>query len=604
MGDPSGTDVVLRQSLETARARIKANPWLLLVLALSLALNLWGNRWGQPEQWHPDEITDRTKGMVGRRTVNPGFAFYGGMHYFTLALGAVVPAAVYARVLDPPPEREPDVQAYRTWVDRHTVRVSRAARGISGVMATLVVWIVYALGALLYSRSTGLLAALLLAVCPYFVAVAHFATVDMAANLWYWLGCLLCILLWRRDWPGWYWLAALVAGLAVGTKLDRGVIVIPFLLAHFFRGEGVRPMRLAGCAAIGALAYTLVNPWLIVSPFDFVDGTTRELFFNGLRPPVSRGGAWLDVLRKLGAGMTWPLLAVAAAGCLYAIVGAVSGRRRREAYLLLAMFLPFAFAYASNVLLAWYVPLLLPALVLFAAHGSTSVVSALSGRGRRLALATVAGVAAFALLNSIELTLQFSRESRYLAAEWIQQHVPSGATVELGSRAPWLARERYSIARRPVVFTRTDYFVPVRERLDRDPFYGRVRATILQLEQRFAPSLGIAVRERPYRAWFDYLDASPAPPREGPAVVSSRYRVFVGEGESALIARLRRPDSGYRLVAAFRFRGVLRPTPTFPFLNPEVLIFERIASATERGGTVYNAPYPTRHDDRRESSPR
>ena len=522
--------------------------------------------------------------MVGHRTVNPGFAFYGGMHYFTLALGAVVPAAVYARVLDPAPDRERDVQAYQNWVDGHTVRVSRLARGISAVMATLVVWIVYALGALLYSRSTGLLAALLLAVCPYFVAVAHFATVDMAANLWYWLGCLLCILLWRRDGAGWYWLAALVAGLAVGTKLDRGLIVVPFLLAHFFRGEGVRPLRLAGCAALGALAYTLVNPWLLVSPFDFIDGTTRDLFFNAVRVPIARGGAALDMLRKLGAGMTWPLLAVSAAGLIYAIVGAVTGRKRREVFLLSAMLLPFVFTYASNVLYAWYVPLLLPALTLFAAYGSTSAVSALGGRGRRPAMAAVAGVAAFALLNSIELTLQFRRESRYLAAEWMDQHVPAGATVEIGSRPPVLGRERYRIVRRRSVFAQYDYYASTRERLEQDPFYGRIRATILQLERQLAPSLGLAVRQRPYRAWFDYLDASPAPPEEGSTIVPSQYKVFVGEGESALIRRLRRPDSGYSLVQAFRFRGVLRKTPTFPFLNLEVLIFERTVSTTGHEG--------------------
>ena len=66
---------------------------LFLVLLLSLVLNMWGSYWGTPDSWHPDEITERTITMVQNRTLNSHFFAYGSLHYYVLAVGAVLPAS-------------------------------------------------------------------------------------------------------------------------------------------------------------------------------------------------------------------------------------------------------------------------------------------------------------------------------------------------------------------------------------------------------------------------------------------------------------------------------------------------------------------------------
>ena len=62
------------------------------ITLLSLCLNLWGNSWGLPDRWHPDEISDKATQMVLRRSLDPDFYAYGGLHFYVVAAGAVVPA--------------------------------------------------------------------------------------------------------------------------------------------------------------------------------------------------------------------------------------------------------------------------------------------------------------------------------------------------------------------------------------------------------------------------------------------------------------------------------------------------------------------------------
>src|SRR5262245_43864175 len=172
----------------------RANDFRLLapILVLSLILNVWGNYWGAPKVWHPDELIQRTRTMVGDRTVNPHYFTYGGLHYYVLAIGAIAPIYFHARLFDPP--TRDDSERTQWWERRLMPRIFVAARVISALMSTLVVWIVFIVGRLLFTKTVGYLAALFLTVSMSFVAVAHFATVDSPTNFWYWLSCLFALL--------------------------------------------------------------------------------------------------------------------------------------------------------------------------------------------------------------------------------------------------------------------------------------------------------------------------------------------------------------------------------------------------------------------------
>jgi len=91
-------------------------------------------------------------------------------------------------------------------------------------------------------------------------------------------------------------MAALLSGLAIGLKADR-VVVIAALLAAFVYARPRAHLRDLGVAGILILVgFVIANPSIIITPFGFVDGYTRDLWFNALRSP--RDNEYLALLRN------------------------------------------------------------------------------------------------------------------------------------------------------------------------------------------------------------------------------------------------------------------------------------------------------------------
>ena len=137
-------------------------------------------------------------------------------------------------------------------------------------MSTLLVFCTYLMGNLLFNRIVGILAAMFLSLSAYFVELAHFATVDPAANFWYWVSCLFSLFMWKRGGRSWYILTAVTAGFAIGTKIDRVCIFIPLILSHFLRNEGFQLRKLLRILVLVIFGYIFANPTLLVSFFEFI----------------------------------------------------------------------------------------------------------------------------------------------------------------------------------------------------------------------------------------------------------------------------------------------------------------------------------------------
>jgi hypothetical protein len=296
-----------------------------LIALTSLCLNLGGNSWGTPDRWHPDEMDGVAAGLVAQKTLDPHFFPYGGLHYYVLALTAAIPVGAYNYLFDHKPAPT-DARALAAWRDRKDTRVRLLARATSAVMATLTVVAIFSIAALLFGSTAGILAALFLAVSPYFVLIAHFATVDSAANCWYWLACLLTLLAWKRGVSPWYPLAAFMVGLACGTKLDRVLAVIPWSVAALLWQSQPRLSlrRWLGYALLIPVGYVAANPTLLFSPFEFIDGTTKDLLFNALRGDKTT--SFTQMLADMATGMSAPLFAICAAALGYLCYGLIRGR--------------------------------------------------------------------------------------------------------------------------------------------------------------------------------------------------------------------------------------------------------------------------------------
>lgn len=558
--------------------------FLPMILLLSLVLNLWGNRWGTPNSWHPDEIIRRSIGMVKRRTVNPHHFAYGGLHYYVQAVGAIMPTLVYAEIFDPKPPQS-DTQARNLWTDRQRARMIQTARAISALMSTLVVGITFMIGTILFDKRTGYLAALFLAVSMSFVAIAHFATVDSPANFWYWLSCLFALLLWKRREQRWYFLAAITAGFAIGTKVDHLVIILPLLVSHLLRWEGFVLRRLSPFAILIPLSFVLANPALITAPFEFLDGFTRDLSFNFLLDKA-RPTPLTSILGYANSGLGPPLFAAALAGFAYGLYDlALAKHLPGRIVWLLGTFVPYVLVYLSKPRInVWYIPLLFPPLTILAAYVCIAAASALSRHYALVIRSLIAGIAVYSFLHAVALILQFSNDSRYQAAHWIKQHVPARATILMFNlqSGPVIPQEKYHIIVSPPDRD-TRLSISGRENLIRDRTYQRLREAILTIEQWAGRWSGLPVREQPYRAWFDHVFALYENPSDGPPGISAvetrnpDYVILHDDTHRKALAALKAPKSGYRLIAEFQFINRFGMQPSFSFVNPRVYIFQREA---------------------------
>lgn len=553
-----------------------------LILMLSLTLNLWGNRWGVPDHWHPDEMMGKAIDMFETRTFIPQTFFYGGLHYYVLEVGAVFPVRVYGKLFDPMPKKS-DTANLSKWAERRYDRTIRIGRSISAVMATFQVFLTYLIGNLLFGRTVGILSSLFLGLSPYFIAISHFTTIDTPANFWYWLACYFALMSWKKDSDVWLGLASITAGVTIGAKLDRVVIIFPLLFSCLVRGEGAQYRKLLKSILLIFAGYIMVNPALLLSPFQFLDGTSRDLFFNMGRGGSDATSPFLQILSDMKSGMGLLLFLAALGGLGIAVRNLLVDKDRKEVGWVLVSILPYFLLVGSHFPLPWYVPFFFPALVIFAAYGCQEMQN-IARPFFRMAAKVVTVVIVFAsLLTSISMDLQIAKDSRYLAAKWIEQQIPAGASIAVGDRCPAISKIKFRLTHLTLYRAYDDWgFVRNwRDRLNQNPSYRFIRKTILELEKFKATVSGRPARKEPYKAWFDFtVEKVDATKKESgtdrnPAVEKTDYVVLIDYLDLARISDLMLPNSGYRVIKKFQYRDPFGIQVTFPFVNPEVYVFSR-----------------------------
>lgn len=193
------------------------------------------------------------RAMLDNRTLSPDHFFAYGALYHELAALALLPFA---------------------WLDIGDRAVLLSLRAVSLAAGAVTILLTYALGARLYGPWAGVLAAALLASSAELARwsiTAHPDTLQLALIA----GGLLAVVAVRdRASPGRVTVAALLAGLAFGTKYG-GLFLLPLVLlaaacALVEHGPSGRPLlrRLAFHAALAggvfALTFALTNPYALV----------------------------------------------------------------------------------------------------------------------------------------------------------------------------------------------------------------------------------------------------------------------------------------------------------------------------------------------------
>ena len=279
-------------------------PWtgllLCLIMALGLALRLWGLNW--PGDMHPDEWTSRIVASFAGGNLYYPHPVIWHQAFFLLAGFTYVPAQFLvgklALLLGP------------SYVDIAVIPHLFWGRLVVALLGVVNIWALFRLVlACGLGRAAALVGALLLALSPLLVVHSHYLTVDaplaLAVTLALWAGV--------RLWADPRWWRYLVAGLAMGltltTKANGGLVLASLVLAHLLMVWERRPAWprwllawpgvFAGASALG----------MIVGYPGFILGHENPIFkyaeqvHNFTRPHYAQKISLLN--SPLGDRLTW-----------------------------------------------------------------------------------------------------------------------------------------------------------------------------------------------------------------------------------------------------------------------------------------------------------
>jgi hypothetical protein len=544
-----------------------------MLVAASLILNVFGNTWGAPARWHPDEITGRAIQMVRTSDLNPHHFTYGGFHYYVVAGLAVVPATAFRRLASA--VGLVNETSGRSGSETALVWMMVIARTISALMSAAVVAMTIEIGARIFSLAAGLAAGVLLVLARGFIVIAHYATVDTPANFWYWLACLGTLGIWKTGSRRAYLFSGIAAGLATGTKIDRCLVVLPLVVAHLFRGRAARHRDLLAAFGMLSLAFVVSNPALVTAPFEFLDGFTRDLMFNALAPetkqPIRQFALWLQW------GLGSPLLILTVAGVGLGTFILLRERQHSELVWVAATVVPLVVLY-SRVSQDRYVTVLFPGLALLAGYAVARVLTQGPPWRRLLASAPIAAALGWSVIACLAVDLVFLRDPRYAAAEWLEGNAPAGSRVAMDEHGPSLKGVRYHVSLLEADAAWHDGTLRARERLRQCESCEWIRTAIFEAERRVARALGSSPRRRRYTAWYDmWADRAASELDRLPNLPDADYVLLLPNRKPVTAQRLAAPGSGYQLVANFPAPRPFGITLPFPFIGLPVEIYARHA---------------------------
>jgi hypothetical protein len=154
---------------------------------------------------------------------------------------------------------------------REFVHLAPVTRALTALVDVVTVLLVYLLGQQLFGTGAGLLAAAFLALNVMHIQLAHFFAVDPYLTLFTVLALLGMVMSAIRarsgQDSGWYVVAAVAIGLAVGSKFSAVLLFLPFAVTlavdqHLSRRRAV--MRLGAGLLIALVTFAITNPFALL----------------------------------------------------------------------------------------------------------------------------------------------------------------------------------------------------------------------------------------------------------------------------------------------------------------------------------------------------
>lgn len=433
---------------------MRRNPYLLVVIAVTVmagVLRFRGLDWGLPyAESRPDELLIiGTAFGYGTGDFNPHSFYYPTLFSYLL----FVLYGLYATGL----LLAGQIQALGDIAARFAADPSPfflVARGLTAILGTLTIPVLYRLGRRCGTRTSACLAALFLAVSYLHVRDSHFGVTDVPMTAFTVLAMIPILGIYQRgNWRD-YVLAGGIAGLAASMKYNAALLALPILLAHWYstgnachgsvRRLVARNLWFAALAMIGA--FLLTSPFVALDWPTFLRDFRYDVWLLSGEGEAKVGRAWI----RHGTVNLWygvgPFLLLAAAG---GVLGMMR-RQWRLTLILLAFAVPYYIAVGRGyaVFVRYIVPIT-PFLCLFAGLAIGEYL--LPWLARRwcswVVGIVIAGVTALVAWPPLSRSLALDRlitqpDTREQAVRYMEARVPSGAVIG------WVGT-RYGLPRLP-----------------------------------------------------------------------------------------------------------------------------------------------------------
>jgi len=399
-----------------------------------MLLRLWGIEQGLPYTYNGDEATHFVPHAIGffGHDLNPHYFVnppaYSYLLYISLELWFGGADAVRS--------------AYTT--DPTAVFV--LARVLTALLGTAAVWLTWAAGARLFSRTVGLLAGAIVGLGFLAVFYSHLALNDVptlapvALALYGAAG----VIRWGRRSD--YAIAGVAIGLATATKYT-GAIMLLCLLAAFVSDASGKSLkasarRMAMAGALALVAFLIANPYALLDASSFLSGVSQQASAAAGQDPVKlgtrRGSGITYYLWTFTWGLGWGPTLAAVCGAVMLLA------RRRLGTALLLLPAPIVFIVLmgdqQRFFGRWLLPVF-PIVALLGAYAAVEVGRWLI-RARGLPVPLVGALVGLLMLGQslaadVHNDAVLSRpDTRNLARKWMVAHVPAGAQVVIEPLVP------------------------------------------------------------------------------------------------------------------------------------------------------------------------
>ncbi|NQT94900.1 MAG: glycosyltransferase family 39 protein [Candidatus Omnitrophica bacterium] len=244
---------------------IRENILLLVIILIGIALRLWGIDFGLPQLFHQDEPIIVNHALAyGTGDLNPHFFivppftsyilfFFYGIYFLLLNLLGVLKGT----------------EAFAISFFRDPTPFYLIGRFLIGLLPSIFnIYLVYKLALKFFSKNAALYSALIMALSFLNVINGHYIYTDNLLVMFVLLSYISIANIIKNPTRLNYLLVALLSGIAIATKYNAAILVVPLLIAHtIVAKEDKRKLfstNLFIFAGVMVLAFVICNPYSVL----------------------------------------------------------------------------------------------------------------------------------------------------------------------------------------------------------------------------------------------------------------------------------------------------------------------------------------------------